>query len=93
MTCLAAKVAVPQQVVFRDLDGEAVILELESGRYYGLDAVGTQMWHRLQQHGEVRAAYQGLLQEYQVSEDELRRDLLEFVDRLASMKLLELDEE
>ncbi len=31
-------------VVFRDLDGEAVILDLVSGTYFGLNEVGTRVW-------------------------------------------------
>ncbi len=79
--------------MFRDLGGEAVILELETGRYYGLDEVGTRMWCQLQQHGSLQEAGRALLQEYQVSEDELLRDLHEFVDRLVARKLLEPHED
>lgn len=31
-------------VIFRELDGEAVLLDLANGRYYGLNAVGTRVW-------------------------------------------------
>ena len=78
--------------MFRDLGGEAVILELETGHYYGLDEVGTQMWNRLRQHGGVRAAYRDLKGDYEVLDDDLQRDLLRFVEDLASRKLLELHE-
>ncbi len=92
MSRLSSKVIVPEEVCFRDFGDEAVILELESGQYFGLDEVGTRMWLKLHEHGEVEAAYRALLEEYQVPESQLRDDLLEFVDRLASRKLLRLDE-
>ncbi len=87
---LPNRVSIPQKVLFRDIDGEALILELATGQYFGLDEVGTRMWRRLEEHGEVEAACQALLGDFQVSEDELRRDLQEFIDQLASRKLLEL---
>ena len=93
MSTLSTRVSVPRKVLFRDLGDEAVILELETGRYYGLDEVGSRMWSQLCRHGEVEATLRALREEYQVPEDELRRDLLEFVDRLASHKLLTLDDE
>ena len=80
MSTLSTRVSVPEEVLFRDLGDEAVILELSTGQYYGLDEVGSQMWRRLQEHGEVGAAYRALCDEYQVAADDLRRDLLDFVD-------------
>jgi coenzyme PQQ synthesis protein D (PqqD) len=35
---------IPENIVFRDLAGEAVILNLGTGMYLGLKAVGTQIW-------------------------------------------------
>jgi len=86
------RVAIPETVLFRDLDGEAVILETVSGRYYGLNEVGTRMWLLLQRHGGIEPAYRDLLSEYQVPGDQLREDLLQFVESLSSRHLLELGE-
>jgi hypothetical protein len=91
MIDLATRITVPESVLFRDLDGEAVLLETSTGRYYGLNEVGTRMWSLLQLHGEIEAAYQDLLAEYQVPSHELRRDLLDFVGLLTSRRLIEID--
>ena len=40
---LDSTITVGKNAVFRDLDGEAVILDLESGTYFGLNDVGTRM--------------------------------------------------
>jgi hypothetical protein len=87
---LATRVTVPESVLFRDLDGEAVLLETATGRYYGLNEVGTRMWSLLQLHGEIEAAYRDLLAEYQVPAHELRQDLLDFVALLTSRRLIEI---
>ncbi len=92
MSILSTRVSIPEQVFFRDLGGEAVLLELATGRYYGFDEVGTRMWLLLREHGEVKVALDALTREYQVPEGELRQDLLEFVDSLASRRLLDLHE-
>ena len=89
----ATRVTVPERVLFRDLAGEAVLLELESGRYYGLDETGTRMWSLLVQHGRVDTAFQNLLQEYDVPSERLQEELRVFVETLASRKLLDLHEE
>lgn len=77
--------------MFREIDGESVLLELESGRYFGLDETGTRMWRALEQHREVREAYEELLTEYDVSAERLRDDLLGLVEELASQGLLVID--
>ena len=67
MAALESRISVHQDVLFRDLGGEAVLLNLKTGRYYGLDEVGTRMWLLLTQHGRVEAAYRVLLDEYDVT--------------------------
>lgn len=32
-----------------EIDGEAVLIGLESGRYFGLDSIGTEIWKRIEQ--------------------------------------------
>ncbi|MBN1400973.1 MAG: PqqD family peptide modification chaperone, partial [Anaerolineae bacterium] len=45
MTALSAdaRAEISPGTLFRELDGEAVLLNLESGHYYGLDEVGTRI--------------------------------------------------
>ena len=85
----AIRVQVPEGVLFRDLGAEAVLLELESGRYYSLEDVGLRMWALLSRHGRLDLAHRELLEEYEVEAEELEQDLLAFVDRLAERRILE----
>jgi hypothetical protein len=86
-----SKITVPESVLFRELDGEAVLLSLGSERYYGLDEVGTRMWLLLAEHGAIPPAYDALLAEYEVAEDQLRRDLLDLVEKLVAEELLAVE--
>lgn len=88
MTTLDTRVTVPPGVMFRDLDGEAVLLELQTGRYYGLNETGTRMWTLLLEHGRLEPILGVLLDEYEVTEDRLKGELLNFVETLASRRLL-----
>jgi hypothetical protein len=92
MATLESTIHLPEDVLFRDLGGEAVLLNLESGKYYGLDEVGTRMWALLAEHGHAGEAYRALLNEYDASEEQLRQDLLHLIDELASHGLLGVDE-
>ncbi len=90
MTSLQTTVTIPEGLLFRELEGEAVLLDLNSGEYFGLDEVATQMWLLLTRHGTVDASYRELLTRYEVAPEQLRSDLLTFVDELLSLRLLEI---
>ena len=79
-----------KDTVFRELDGAAVILELGSGTYFGLNAVGTRIWQLIGQHGRLAVVLNELCQEYDADRDVLQRDLLELVGRLAEARLVEM---
>jgi len=85
---LDATVRIPDDVVFRELDGEAVILNLASGMYFGLDAVGTRIWQLLDTHRSLRRTLAALEQEYDAPLDQLAADLTAFVDQLKAKGLL-----
>jgi len=79
---LDTAIRIPDDVIFRELDGEAVILNLETGIYFGLDEVGTRMWQLLEQHGSLRTACRDLEEEFDVQRQELETDLIAFVGQL-----------
>ena len=75
-------------VLFRELEGEGVLLDLETERYYTLDDIGARMWHLLHEHEEVEAVVERLLDEYDVDETTLRQDLAELITRLSKAGLV-----
>ena len=75
-------------VIFRELAGEAVILDLKSGLYYGLDEIGTRFWTLLMDGGDVGTAVAALLAEYDVDEERLRADVDRLLSDLVSKKLV-----
>ena len=86
----SVRLAVPADVLINVIDGQAVLLNLKTERYFGLDEVGTTMWQRLTTADSLEAAYSALLTEYEVEPARLRADLTEFTDRLIQNGLLEV---
>jgi hypothetical protein len=86
----SSRVTVAPDVMFRIVGDEAVLLNLKTELYLGLDPVGTRMWTVLQDSPSIEAAYQALLAEYEVEGDRLRGDLDEFLDQLLEQKLIEV---
>jgi len=85
------KVAIPEDVVFRDLAGEAVILNLVSGTYFGLNEVGTRIWNLLAEHGSTEQVLASVLAEYEVEEAQLRQDLEALLQALTEKGLILVD--
>jgi hypothetical protein len=65
-------------------------LNLDNERYYGLNDVGTRMLTVLTSSDSIDAAYNSLLDEYQVEAEVLRRDLISTIEQLADQGLVEI---
>lgn len=87
------KVSIPDSVLSTELHDEGVLLNLETGEYFGLDGVGMEMWKLLRANGDVGAARTALLEQYDVAEDVLAKDLDELIAKLAARKLLVVADE
>lgn len=86
------RVTAAPDVLVRQFGDEAVLLNLKTEVYFGLDSVGARMWTVLQESDSIQSAYDSLLAAYEVEADDLRRDLAEFLDRLADHGLIEVSE-
>jgi hypothetical protein len=84
------KVTVPANVLVRVLDKEAVLLNIETERYFGLDEIGTRMWQLTTTAPSVEVAYQALLSEYDVEPAALRQNLQDLLEKLRTNGLLNL---
>jgi hypothetical protein len=88
-----SRLRVPSSVLMQELSGESVLLNLDTERYFGLDAVGTRMWTALTQASTLQDAYASLLDTFEVEPDRLARDLETLVDELVRNGLLETSAE
>ena len=81
---LSSRVIAARDQVSCDLGGEAAILQLASGIYYGLNPVGARVWALLQQPRTAREIRDALLAEYDVDRERCERDLLALLHALAA---------
>ena len=85
-------VAATKDQVSCDLGGEAAILHIRKGRYYGLDPVGARVWDLLQQPRSVREIQGTLLKEFEVEPERCEADLLALLQKLLDEELIEVRE-
>jgi len=83
-------VVAPGQVHHRAIDDEVVILNTESGVYYGLTAGGTRVWELLQKPCDANQVKDALISEYDVEPERCEEDVLALLQQMADAGLIEL---
>ena len=85
---LSDRVQIPDDVIFRDLQGEAIILNLTTGTYFGLNEVGTRAWTEFAAAVTLDTVVETLTREYDVDRPTAERDVVELVEALAAKGLI-----
>jgi len=83
-------IKISDNVVWRDLDGEIVILNLTSGVYFSVDGVGTRIWILMSEQVATEEIVRQLIAEFDVEEAQLRSDMESLVKDLAGQGLIEV---
>lgn len=81
-------------VLFQEVSGEMVILDLTGEQYLGLDHVGTRVWQLIEEDNgfSLHSIYEQLLEEYDVSPNELKEDLKILVATMLKEKIVTLND-
>lgn len=88
MVSFSDRAATPTHVLVRFVDREAVLLNIETEQYFGLDETGTRMWQLVTGSSSIDAAFQELTAEFDVDPEVLRSNLMELLSRLVDSGLL-----
>lgn len=83
-------VVVAKDQVSCDLAGEAAILNVKSGVYYGLDPVGARIWSLMQEPRAVADIQNAITSEYEVEPERAGRDLFGLLEKLLAEGLIEV---
>ncbi len=84
-------IAPSPDVISQEVSGETVLLDLESENYFGLDEVGTRIWQLIKETSDLSAIYKTLLEEYEVSEEQLQQDLTKLLSEIERLGLITLE--
>jgi len=84
------RLVVPERVVTRTVEGTTVLMNIDSGRTFSLDDVGTRAWTLLTTCPSAQHAYEALLTEFDVDPEVLRSDLESLIENLGARDLVEI---
>ena len=76
------------EILWKEIDGEVVLLNPKSGDYFGLNSVGASFWERVGDGGSMDDITTILLEEFEVEEAILRNDLEDLIKKMEEKNLL-----
>jgi len=79
---------ISDEVLFQEVSGEAVLLDLKSEQYFGLDKVGTHVWQLLHENLPANDIVEQLLQRYEVDRQTLEADVNQLLEQLQKAGLV-----
>lgn len=81
---------ISDEVLSQEVNGETVLLDLQGESYFGLNEVGTRIWQLLKSGQTVAEAMSTLLEEYDVSRQQLETDVSDLLAKLIEAELVSL---
>ncbi len=73
-----------------DMDGEKVMLSIQSGKYYNLGKVGGRIWELIAAPVQVAAVVDSLVDEYEVERSDCEAQVLAFLEHLQGEQLIQI---
>ena len=88
---MTQKIEISSEVLTQEVGGETVILDLKSESYFGLDEVGTRIWQLLQEQEDIQTITATMLNEYDVEEEQLEKDIQNLLTQLNKAGIVTFD--
>lgn len=81
-------IEIKKEIPTTEIDGEVGMLNVETGKYYGLDETGSRIWRIIENPIKVSEIIETLQKEYDVDADTCKNDVFELLEKLLSEKLI-----
>ncbi len=88
-----AKVIVPRHVVHRSFPSETVVLNLQTGKYHGLNPTAGVMLDALKSNGSIIAASAEVADKFDLPQETVEEDVFRLCAALLERGLIGLDDE
>ena len=80
-----------EEAVSAEVDGTAVMMSVESGKYFGLDEIATRIWDLVEEPKSFEALCDALTAEYDIDKENCKTDVSEFLEHLKGEKLISFE--
>lgn len=88
---MAGKIVISKDILFREIEGEAVLLNIRTGVYFGMNPVGTGIWRIMEKKKNLEDVLESMLENFEIDRKTCEQDLAEFVGRLEKNDLVSIE--
>lgn len=74
-----------------DIDGEKVMMDLDKGKYFMMNEVGSRIWDIMEDTRSVKEIVSSLCSEYEIDEDDCYNVVAQFLGSLNHAELISLN--
>lgn len=74
--------------VFNEIDGEVVMMNIETGAYASMNDTGKTIWNLLEQPVSINVVIDTLVKEYNVSKEQCEKDITPFIEKMIEQKIV-----
>ena len=89
MQNFSSRMVAARDQISTELEGEVVVLNTKTGKYYTLDGVGTEVWRYLRDAVTVTELCEQVEAQYEVTKERCQADVLALLDDLSAAGLVE----
>ena len=88
MMDLSIKIQRGEDYVFNEVDGELVMMNIETGSYATLNETGKSIWVLLEEPNSVENIMKELANEFDATSEQIQKDILPFLKKLFDQKII-----
>jgi hypothetical protein len=85
------KVQIPSSVFIQEVDNEVIILDTITEEYFSINEVGKDIWDLISKNQSLKAIKEELSLVYEIDENQLEVDILNFIKALNEKGLINID--
>ena len=87
---LSSRVVRSETIDFAEIDDTVVMMDVDEGRYYELDAVGARVWALIERGRQVAEMCEALAAEYEVASETCREEVGAFLEELSRLEVVRI---
>lgn len=83
-------ILISKSVSTSEIDGEKIMIDFETGKYFMIKGVGNDIWDRIQAEISIDKLISSLLEEYDIDRNTCETEVLEFLKQLNEYGFIEV---
>ena len=88
---IKSKITLSKNVFAQEIDEETIILDSETQEYFSINEIGKVIWSLIEEKKNLAEIKAEMLDMYEVPEEQIEKDLLNFIQALEQKRLIKID--